>query len=153
MGNYYFETREFGVSDDGIHLLRSRFNDKTIEFGQVDSLTIEKGKELNNWIAILIFGLGLVSFSVYYSLRLFNIINNNDVNVIYIEQILVPLIPFMLGGYCLYSSTRNGTILRVKTIKEKADKFPLKELEKDNKIRQFQDFLKERLNTKVRINV
>jgi hypothetical protein len=153
MINYYFETREFGISDNGIHLLRSRFNYETVHFDQVDSLTIEKGKELNNWIVILIIGLGLVAFSLYYSLRLFNIIDNNEVNVIYIEEILVPLIPFMLGGYCLYSSTRKGTILRLKTIKNKTDKFPLRELEKDNRIGQFQDFLKEKLNTKIRINL
>jgi hypothetical protein len=153
MTNYYFETREFGISDNGIHLLRSRFNYETVQFDQVDCLTIEKGKELNNWIVILIIGLGLVAFSLYYSLRLFNIIDNNEVNVIYIEEILVPLIPFMLGGYCLYSSTRNGKILRLKTIKNKTDKFPLRELEKDNRIGQFQDFLKEKLNTKIRINV
>ena len=127
MNNYYFETREFGVSDNGIHLLRSRFNYETIEFHQVHNLTIEKGKELNNWLAILVIGLALVSFSVYYALRIFSIIDNNEVNVIYIEEILVPLIPFMLGGYCLYSSTRNGTILRLRTIKNKTDKFPLKE--------------------------
>jgi hypothetical protein len=153
MANYHFETREFGISDHGIHLLRSRFNYETIEFNQVDSVTIEKGKELNNWIVILILGLVLVSFSVWYSLRLFNIIGNNEVNRIYIEEILVPLIPFMLGGYCLYSSTRNGTILRVRTIKNKAEKFPLKELDKENKLRPFQEFLKEKLNTKVKVNV
>ena len=134
MNQYYFETREFGVSDNGIHLLRSRFNYETIEFNQVDYLIIGKGKELNNWLIILLIGLALVSFSVYYSLSLFNIIDNNEVNVIYLEEILVPLIPFMLGGYCLYSSTRNGTILRVKTIKNKVDKFPLKEFERENKL-------------------
>ena len=151
MTNYHFEAREFGVSDRGIHLLRSRFNYETIEFNQVDSLTIEKGKELNNWIAILTIGLALVSFSVWYSLRLFNIIDNNEVNVIYIEEILVPLIPFMLGGYCLYSSTRTGKILRVKTTKNRTHKFPLKELEKDNKVRSLEEFLSETLNTRFKI--
>lgn len=153
MTNYYFETREFGVSDKGIHLLRSRFNYETIDFSQVDSVTIERGKELNNWLAILAVGLAFVSFSVYYSVRLFSLISNHEVNVISIEEILVPLIPFILGGYCLYTSTRNGTILRIRTTQNKADKFPLKELEQHNKIRPFQDFLKERLNTKVKINV
>jgi hypothetical protein len=153
MNNYYFETKEFGVSDNGIHLLRSRFNYETIEFNQVANLTIERGKELNNWLAILLVGLALISFSAYYIVRLFSIIDNDEVNVIYIEQILVPLIPLMIGGYCLYSSTRNGTILRLRTTKNKTDKFPLKEFEKDDKLRSFQDFLKEKLNTKVKINV
>lgn len=152
MNNYYFETREFGVSDIGIHLLRSRFNYETIEFNHLDNLTIERGKELNNWMAILIIGLCLFSFSIYYSLKLFNSVNSNEVNVIYFEHILVPLIPFMLGGYCLYSSTRNGVVLRIRTIKNKTDKFPLKELEKDNKLESFQDFLKKKLNTRVKIN-
>lgn len=150
---YYFETKEFGISDNGIHLLRSRFNYETIEFNQIDHLIIEKGKELNNWLAILVLGLTFVSFSVYYSLKLFNIIDNNEVNVIYIEEILVPLIPFMFGGYCLYSSTRNGVILRFKTIKNKTNKFPLKEFEKNNKLKAFQDFLKEKLNAKIKINI
>src|SRR5687768_6891151 len=153
MNNYHFETREFGVSDRGIHLLRSRFNYETIEFDQVDHLTIEKGKELNNWLAILVIGLALVSFSVYYTVRLFSIVDNNEVNVIYVEEILVPLLPFMIGGYCLYSSTRNGTILRLRTINSKTDKFPLKEFEKEDKLGRFQDFLKAKLKTKVKINV
>jgi hypothetical protein len=152
MDEYHFETREFGVSDDGIHLLRSRFNYETIKFDEVDSLTIEKGKELNNWLIILLIGLALVSFSVYYSWRLVDVIGNAEVNVISIEEILVPLIPFMLGGYCLYSSTRNGIILRIRTVKDKMDKFPLKEFERENKLVLFQSFLKQRLNTKVKIN-
>ncbi|MFZ6008724.1 MAG: hypothetical protein ACOYXT_00130 [Bacteroidota bacterium] len=152
MTSYYFETREFGISDGGIHLLRSRFNYETIEFKEIDNLTIERGKELNNWVLIFTIGLALVSFSLYYSLRLFNIIDNNEANVIYIEQILIPLIPVMLGGYCLYSSTRNGTVLRIRTIKNKTDKFPLKELEKSNSLQAFQDLLKNKLSTKVRIN-
>ena len=152
MNNYYFETREFGVSDIGIHLLRSRFNYETVEFNQLDNVTIERGKELNNWVAILIIGLSLFSFSIYYSLKLFNVVNSNEVNVIYVEHILVPLIPFMLGGYCLYSSTRNGVVLRIRTIKNKTNKFPLKELEKDNKLESLQDFLKKKLNTKVKIS-
>jgi hypothetical protein len=153
MNKYHFETREFGVSDTGIHLLRSRFNYETIEFDQLDNLTIEKGKELNNWVAILLLGLVFVSFSFYYTIRLFWVIDNNEVNRIYIEEMLVPLIPFMIGGYCLYSSTRNGTVLRLRTIKNRTDKFPLKELVKDNKLGPFQDLLKQKLNTKIKMNV
>lgn len=151
MTNYYFETREFGVTDKGIHLLRSRFNYETIEFKEIDTISIERGKELNNWIAILIIGLAFVSFSVWYSVRLYIVLNNNEVAVISIEEILVPLIPFMLGAYCLYSSTRNGPILRVRTIKNKSEKFPLKELEKENRISSFQAFLKEKLDSKIKI--
>lgn len=151
MTEYHFETREFGLSDKGIHLLRSRFNYDTYNYSDIDTISIEKGKELNNWVIILALGLCLTSFSIWYSLRLFDILDNNEVNVIYIEEIIIPLIPFMLGLYCLYSSTRNGIILRVKTSK-KANKFSLKEIEKLNKLEDFKKILKDKLQTRVKIN-
>ena len=81
MDNYYFESREFGVSDKGIHLLRSGFNYETIEFSQVDSLTIGRGKELNNWLAILVIGLALLTAAAYYVLRAFDVVGNNEIIV------------------------------------------------------------------------
>lgn len=141
MNEYNFETREFGLSDKGIHLLRSRFNYETIEFSHIDTVTIEKGKELNNWFVILVIGLGLLAFAAYYSWRIFQIIVNREVSVISMEEVLVPLIPFMLGGYCVYSSTRNGTIMRVRTRKYATNKFPLKEIEEKGQLEQLQQFL------------
>jgi hypothetical protein len=85
-------------------------------------------------------------------MRIFSVIGNNEVKVIYVEQIVVPVIPFMLGSYCIYSSTKNGTILRVRTTQNKSGKFSLKELEKDNKLQSLQDFLKQKLSTKLSVN-
>ncbi len=151
MTEYYFETREFGLSDKGIHLLRSGYNYETHDYSDIDTLTVEKGKELNNWIIIFVIGLCLVTFSIWYSFRLFNIIYNREVNVIYIENLFVPLIPFMVGLYCVYTSTRNGTVLRLKTTKDKKDKFSLREIEKENKLEGFKQLLKDKLHTKVKI--
>jgi hypothetical protein len=153
MNEYSFETREFGTSETGIHLLRSRFNYETIPFIEIERLTIEKGKELTNWLVVLVFGQGLVISSLYYALRIFNVIGNSEVNVIYIEEIIVPLIPLMVGGYCIYSSLRTGTVLRMKTTKGKNDKFPLRELEAQNLLMQFRELIKNKLGTKVRINI
>jgi hypothetical protein len=151
MNEYAYETTEFGLSDEGIHLLRSRFNYETIPFSDVQSITIERGKELNNWILILLFGVALITVSLFYILRALHVIGNYEVNVIYIEQIVIPVIPLLLGCYCLYSSTRNGTILRLKTVKNKKDKFPLKEIEKTNSLSNFQQYLKERLSTRIKV--
>lgn len=148
MTNYHFETKEFGISDTGIHLLRSRFNYETIEFTQLESLRVEKGKELNNWVVVLIIGLALVSFGVYYCLRMYDILDTGAVRVVNIEELLVPLLPLLMGGYCVYSSTRNGIILRVRTVKGKAEKFPLKELEEDDKLNALKDFLKGKLTAR-----
>lgn len=153
MNKYVYETTEFGLSDQGIHLLRSRFNYETIPFSDVESITIEKGKELNNWVGILTFGIVLCGTAIFYILRALHVIGNHEVNVIYIEQIVIPGIPFVLGCYCLYTSTRNGTILRLTTVSNKKDKFPLKELEKVEDLPGFQQYLKDRLNTRIRINL
>ena len=81
------------------------------------------------------------------------VIGNHEVNVIYVEQIVILVIPFVLGCYCLYTSTRNGNILRLTTVSNKKDKFPLKELEKVADLPGFQQYLKDRLNTRIRINL
>lgn len=152
MTEYHFESPEFGISDDGIHLLRSGFNYETIAFSQVDSLTIEKGRELNNWPVILAIGLALLSFGVYYMIGLFDVLVGDELNVIYIEETLVPLGPLLLGGYCVYTSMKNGTVLRIRTIKGKTDKFPLRHFEKQLRLKPLQSFLIEKLATRVSVN-
>jgi len=153
MNQYVYETTEFGLSDQGIHLLRSRFNYETIPFADIETATIEKGKELNHWIAILSFGIILVAIALFYILRAMHVVGNHEVRVIYIEQIVIPVIPLLLGGYCLYSSTRNGIVLRIKTASNKNEKFPLKEIEKANDLSGLQQYLKDRFSTRIRINI
>jgi hypothetical protein len=144
MSKYYHETREFGVSDQGIHLLRSRYNYKTYDFNNVAKVIIERGKELNNWIAILVLGLALVSFALYYAVGMVELLTDYVRDRISIQEILVPLIPFLMGAYCLYSSTRNGTIMRVSTAEGKSERFPLKELEEKHELTSFKQLLKEK---------
>jgi hypothetical protein len=52
---YKFEAEQFGVSDDSIHLLRNRFNYQTINFKEIDSVTIKTGKDLKNWVIVLLY--------------------------------------------------------------------------------------------------
>lgn len=152
MTKYYFETSTFGLSDQGIHLLRNRFNYETFEFSDIDTLMVYRGKELKNWLVILIIGVVFITSSIWYTLRLYSLIDNNEVNSIYIEELIVPIIPLMLGFYCLYASTKNGTMLNIKTIKNKTDKLPLKELEKSDMLNEFKDLLKEKLPPRVKVN-
>lgn len=151
--SYQFETREFGISEKGIYFLRNRYNYKTVEFKKIERLIIERGKELNNWFLILIVGLILVFFSLYYSLKLFQVFNNDEINRIYIEEILIPVLPLMLGGYCIYASTKNCTILRIITIDKKGKKFPIKEIERKGELKVFTEFLKDTLKTKLKVDI
>lgn len=153
MSKYHFETREFGISDQGIHLLRSRYNYKTIDFNQVAKITIERGKELNNWIAILVLGIALTSFALYYAVGMFSFLTDGIRGMVSIQEIVVPVIPFLMGAYCLYSSTRNGIVMRIRTIEDKHERFPLKELDQRQELAQFQQLLKEKASTKVTENL
>ncbi len=153
MATYNFETRDFGLSETGIHLLRSRFNYKTYPFSEIDSLIVEKGKELKNWLVILIFGIALTSFSIYYSAVLYSVLNDEKTQRIYIEELLIPLIPFLLGLYCLYASTRNVTILRITTKTNKKDKLSLYSIKKENKLDDLIQFLKECAPISFKVNL
>jgi hypothetical protein len=139
--NYHFETKEFGLSDNGFHLLRSRFNYQTYQYSDIDSVTIEKGKEINNWIVVLGIGLSMTVFSIWYSFRLLSIFNNGEVNVLFIEEIVVPVIPFLLGLYLIYTSTRNGLMLIIVTKQKTTKRLPLRELENQGNIEDFRKML------------
>lgn len=153
MPDYHFETSEFGVSDTAVHYLRSRFNYKTIPYTEVDSIKIERGKELNNWGIILALGIALLAFGGYYCYALYVFMFETAVHrTISPEQILLPLIPLLAGGYCLYSSTRNGTILLLTKRDGTRDKFSLREIQKNNQLAGFQSFLRQYLQNRLTVN-
>lgn len=153
MNNYLLETREFGVSDKGIHLLRSRFNYLTIDYNDIDELVIEKGKELNNWVLLLVIGLGLLLFSFWYCFRLFEILDGSGLTVIYIEEIIVPVIPFLAGVYFTYSSTRNSTIMKIKTKGTWYKKLSLANLEKDKNVNKLTSILRDNIQGRLLVNL
>jgi uncharacterized membrane-anchored protein len=100
---YYLKTQEFGISSDGIHLLRSGFNYKTIAFSEIMKIKIEKGKELHNWWLVLILGASLVGLGVYLSLGTIKILIQGDLSPRHARMILLLLVP-VIGGYFIYNS-------------------------------------------------
>ncbi|MBL0743885.1 hypothetical protein [Chryseolinea lacunae] len=148
---YAFETDLFAVSDNGIHLLRSGYNYETIPFAKVTSARIARGKELHNWGIVLAIGLALLAFAVYYVLRMVIVVGNDEVDRIYIEAIVVPVIPAMLGAYCVYSSMRQGLLLTIGTTAGKKHKLPLGELVKHDRLEIFESAMEAKLGRKLRL--
>ena len=68
MSSYNFETNEFAISDTGIHLLRDRYNYRTIRFSQIKQIVIEKGQETPNWIGAFIFGTAIIYAAIDLSI-------------------------------------------------------------------------------------
>lgn len=151
MKKYYFVTSGFGLSDNGFHYLRSGYNYETIDYSEIKEIVIERDKELNNWFFIFMVGLILLMFSIYYFLRLLNLIDYKEAeyvkNVIYIEEIILPVLPFLFGIYCVYSSLKTNTMLKMKTVKGKRTKYSLKEVEQSNALPSLKLFLNDKLKS------
>lgn len=148
---YLFETPQLGISHVGFHLLRNRFNYQTIEYGNIIRAEIRIGKEINNWVLTLLLGLLLLLFATYYSISLATMLYKNIIHVIYIEEIVIPVFPALIGGYCVYAALRKGPILTFKTEMRKY-KYPLRHLENGKTIGELQDFLKTKFSTHLTIS-
>lgn len=140
---YIFQTSEFGVSDTGLHFLRSGFNYQTIGWKEINSMKIEKGKELHNWMIIFVIGVALLAFGVYLSIRTIDILLHKAMAARNAKMILFLLIP-CVGAYFVYNSLQNSTVLRINYSSGKRYKFSLREIIKENRLAEFKSFLANR---------
>jgi len=149
MNNYLFQSSEFAVSDNGIHLLRSGFNYKTIRWSEVDSIKIRKGKELNNSWIIFLLGLILLTAGVYLTIRTVDILVHKEHAERYVKMLLFLLIP-VVGVYFVYNSMRTGIIMSVNYSADKSEMFPLNEIIRQNRLNEFKSLMTVKLGTRVR---
>ena len=136
---YNFQTSEFGISAEGFHFLRSGFNYKTEAFSNIEKMVIKRGHEIQNWILSLVIGLLLIGVSLYLIVTLVLMFNSENVHVIYVERIILPLFPLLVGGYLVYVGLRRSVIIQIQFIRGGRRNYSLLELEKKN---QLQDFIK-----------
>jgi hypothetical protein len=142
MKTYKFETNQFGISEAGIHLLRSRFNYETIAYKDIDEIRIERGRQVNNWVILLVLGWSfLIAGSVFGYKLLYEFFLGNSVSVFYFEQFLVPVIPIMLGVYMVGSSLKVGWNIKVIT-KDRSKSLSIEEIKKKTELNEFLNFLK-----------
>jgi len=134
---YLFEAEKLGLTEKNIHLLRNKYNYKSIEINQVDSMTIENGKDLKNWFWVLFVGLALIGFVVYDISNLIIILNDDNTYNVYIERLLIPLFPMLLGIYTVIISLRNTKVMKVK-IDSILYYFSLRKI---IKLKQYDDFI------------
>lgn len=144
MSNYTLETDRFALSDEGIHLLRSGYNYKTLPYRDVRRATLKKGVAIKNWLVVLLLGIGLIGFAVYQAAHLYHQFMDPTVLRVSIEAIILPVLPLILGNYCIYVSLKRTTILKVKYRGGKA-KLPLGELVHYNETAQLISFLQDKL--------
>jgi hypothetical protein len=147
MTNYLFKTSEFGLTAEGIHLLRSGFNYQTIRFSEIYSIEIKRGKELNNWLVIFVIGMILLLPGVYVSVGfvLSFLFEGFDLRA---SRLLLLLFIPVVGAYFIFTSLRTGLMLCVKYGADKSDRFPLRKISQKNELTEFRNYLKNNLGHK-----
>lgn len=128
MSTYNFETREFAVSDAGIHLLRDRYNYRTIRFSDIRQIVIDQGKETPNWIGAFMLGTAIIYASIDFSMITIDSIVSGNGDASQVRMFVFLLLMGCAGGCFVYSSLQYGVILRVRYANGKRDRFPLKEI-------------------------
>lgn len=136
-----YETEQFAVSEKKLHLMRDRYSYKEIDFDKVNSIIIRKGKDLRNWLRVLIVGLGLLAYVIYDIIKVFPLFYDHLELVIYIERLSYTLLPFMLGIYSLIVSLRTTMVMIVYAGSRKYH-FSLRHLIKTNKYADFKVSIK-----------
>jgi len=144
---YTFETDQFGINDEGIHLLRSKYNYKSIVTGEIEFIELIRGKEFVNWVFILLIGIVMLVFGLYYGLSLFDFFNSSNGGRIYIEELLVPFFPICIGIYMVYVSFRTTMILKVQ-LKNKKFQLSMRPLIKEGKYEEFEKYMNENIKNK-----
>jgi hypothetical protein len=150
--NYHFSTNEFGISDQGIHFLRSGYNYETIKFSKIDSIRIEKGMEHHNWIVIFIIGALLFSAGLYTSGSLLDAILEENVSGKSAKGWFAFAMIAMLGFWFVSNSVRSGTILWIQ-YDGKRLKFPLREIVQQKELSSFIEFLSQKMENRLRVKM
>jgi hypothetical protein len=148
MNKYEYELNDFALSESGIHLLRNTYNYKTIAFHDIKRARIKRAVEIKNPILSLVVGIALISFSALKCLSLYKDFNDPSLHIIYIESIILPVLPGLIGIYFAYASMKKGLILQVEQGSERY-KLSLKEAQKSKDVGNLKLFLKEKLSSKL----
>lgn len=144
MANYDIVSNDFALSDEGIHLLRNRFNYRTINFYEVQKATFTKAVDTRNPVFTIIAGVLLIAFAVYQAIGVFEDFNDPTVHHIYIQSILLPVLPILTGFYCIYISIKKVPLLII-VLDEEKYKLSLQGFISAGRLEVVEKYLKEKL--------
>ncbi len=146
MAKYSFATDEIGVSDEGIHLLRSGYNYETIPYAEISRVRICRGREVNNWFLLFTIGLVVLVAGIILTYLVAQVLYEGHGRRRY-HLGFVAFLPF-IGGFFVYNSLKTGVIIEIDyTIKTR--RFPLSSLNKQGSLKAFQFYLHDRLKGKL----
>ncbi|MCG8697236.1 MAG: hypothetical protein MI922_04220 [Bacteroidales bacterium] len=137
--DYKFKAEKFAIDDKGFHLLRNEFNYQSFDFTAIDNVKLVRGFDLKNWIVVATVGILLIGFAIYDIIQIVGIVLNPE-GVLYIERLIIPILPFLLGIYSLSISFRKATVLKIE-LNSKKHYFSLRKLEKTGEVENLISYL------------
>ncbi|PWK80101.1 hypothetical protein LX99_00565 [Mucilaginibacter oryzae] len=147
MSNYDIRAKDFALSVEGVHLLRNRFNYKTISFTDIDNARFTRAVETKRVTLTLVVGVILTGFAVIQIIGVIRTFNDPAERVIYIESIVLPVLPLLLGGYCIYISVKKVPSLIIE-VKNEKHTLSLQDIIKNGGLAQLEAYLKTKLGSK-----
>jgi hypothetical protein len=129
-------------------MIRNGFNYTTYKFSEIDSFSIGRGKEIKNWLLLLVFGLLLIGSGIWFLTILTGV--PNATGGYYVAKtiayaILIPLLLTAFGVYCVFSAIKSGTILTLRCVDKRNEVLLLRNFEIDGRLNSLNNFLSERI--------
>lgn len=148
MANYDIESKDFALSSQGLHLLRNRFNYKTINFDEVDKAYFTKAAETKNVVLALMVGILFVAFAIYGAVCVYDDFHDPSVYHISIESIMLPVLPLLAGAYCIYIALKKVSLLVIE-LKDQKYKLSVVDVVNSGQLIVLESYLRKKLATKL----
>ncbi|UOQ73720.1 hypothetical protein [Hymenobacter cellulosilyticus] len=128
------------MDEHSIYFLRNRFRYASLPLREA-TLYVQRGADIRNWRLMLAFGLGLIGFGLWYAGLIVAFFRSDAGGRIYIEEIVVPVIPVLLGIFAVVMALRRGPVLRVQEASGASRTVSLRAVEKNGRLTRLLDFL------------
>lgn len=143
MAQYAFETPEFGLDEQGLHRLRSRFPFEDIAYSQLSEAKVTRGKSVQNWYLLLLVGICCIGFSAFTAYRLFMFLSFGSGHF-YVQTIVTPLLPGAIGIAAIWQALRVTDILVIRVGRRRLI-FPLETLKGGKSVMVLESYLAKRV--------
>jgi hypothetical protein len=143
VAQYAFETPEFGLDEDGLHRLRSRFAFEHIAYLQLSEARVTRGKSVQNWLLLLLVGIACLGFSAFAAYRLYWFLASGSGHI-YVQTLATPILPGAIGLAAIWQALRVTDILVIRTGRRRLT-FPLETLKPGQSIMALESYLARRV--------
>ncbi|HEX8529305.1 MAG TPA: hypothetical protein VF646_04760 [Cytophagales bacterium] len=121
MASYHYEFENFGLSENGFHLLRGRYCYQQYGYKDISAFKLKYGKGVRNWRLVLGIGVLLLVGTFFFYLKVFDLALTNGVHLPARRggikgaglMLLAPLLPGVMGAMLVRQALKTCLVLEV----------------------------------------